>query len=656
MNCLLRWMFCASVMCCLVSVSAQERSDALCSAGKRYLSQSNNQKPTIASPEEDKYDVKHVFINVALSSTSVAIQGNVTTTALVVAPLLQTYVFELDTQLAIDSILINGQLTSFSNNGYVRTAIIPIAVPNGSLFSAQVYYHGNPVAGNGYFKAGLNNAVDGEWGYRSTYTLSEPYMAYQWWPCKQSLKDKIDSADIWIGVSNHENAKAGSNGILDKVTQVATFSIYQWKTKYPIAYYLLSAAVGRYRDYSYKVKLPGVTDSLLVQNYIYDSPEVLNKYKNGIDSTALMLQYFSELFGTYPFYKEKYGHCLVPLPGGMEHQTMTTLGDFGTDLVSHELAHQWWGDHVTCATWKDIWLNEGFATYGAYLFTERFRPQAAGKHLQDIHNVVLRDTIKSGSVYVDDTNTYRVFDGRLSYNKAAAVIHTLRFVAGNDSLFFALLKKYQQDFAFKTATTKDFQLLAEQVLGKNLSVFFEQWIYKQGYPVYESEWTQLFNTVYIKLKQTNALQGSATFFETPLEIKLLSPEGDTTVTVYHDLNTQLFKLKCSRKITEIVIDPNNWLLNEWKSNVWKPEIAINEVISTDIVVYPNPSNEDWFVTGLEKACILILTDEAGHVLWRGSNENVYGMRIPGSKYARGAYNLVVRKGNIQIQSFKLIKL
>lgn len=653
MNCHLRWIFSVWALCCFVSVSAQERSNVLCSAGERYLSQSNNQKTTIASPEEDKYDVKYVKFDIALTNLSVAISGNVTTTAVSATPLLQSYVFELDTQLTIDSVIINGHAASFSTNSNIRTTIMPSYVPNGSTFTAKVYYHGEPVAGNGYFKAGLNHVKEDKWGTDVTYTLSEPYMASQWWPCKQSLKDKIDSADIWITVP--AGIKAGSNGVLKNISPIAGSNRYEWKTVYPIDYYLLSVAVAPYVDYSYRVTLAGVNDSLLVQNYVYPNHEVLQQYKNSIDSTAVMLQYFSEVFGTYPFYKEKYGHCLAPLPGGMEHQTMTTLGDFGSGLVAHELAHQWWGDHVTCATWKDIWLNEGFATYGAYLFTEHFRPQDAWQDMQEIHNAVMFDTIKSGSVYVYDTNQYRIFDGRLSYNKAAAVIHTLRFVSGNDSLFFLLLKKYQQNFAFKTATTGDFQSLAEQVLGQDLSVFFWQWIYKEGYPVYESEWTQLYRTVYIKLKQTNALNGSATFFETPLEIKLLSPQGDTIIKVYNDLNTQLFKLTCDRKITGIVIDPNNWLLNEWKSNEWKPEIAINEVFSGNIVAYPNPSNGDWFITGLEKACILMLTDEAGHKLWIGSNENVYGIRIPGNRYAKGVYNLVIFKGDTKIQSFKLIK-
>ncbi len=636
---------------CIAQIAiAQEQ---LCSEAKIA---NNLLKATIADAAEDDYDIKHVLLDISLNNLSVAIKGSVTTTARVSVSAMTQYVFELDTPLIVDSIIVNGLALGYNRNDKIFQVQLPSPLTAGVFFTATVYYHGEPLAGNGYYKAGLNHVKEDNWGTNVTYTLSEPYMANQWWPCKQSLKDKIDSADIWITVP--AGLKAGSNGILKVVTDLPDGEQrFEWATKYPIDYYLISASVAPFVDYSYKVQLPGIQDSLLVQNYIYPDPSVLVKYKQQIDSTGLMLGYFSKLFGTYPFYKEKYGHCLVPLPGGMEHQTMTSLGDFGTGLVAHELAHQWFGDNVTCATWKDIWLNEGFATYAAYLFTEHFNAANAKTAMAIIQNDVLKDTLKTGTVYVADTaNEYAVFDGRLSYNKAAAVIHTLRFVVDNDSLFFSILSKYQQQYKFSTATTEDFRAVTETVLQKDMYAFFWQWIYKEGYPVFDAEWTQLYDNVFLKLYQTNVIKGSYTFFETPIEVKLLSPEGDTTVRLYQDLNTQLFKIPCARKITGLVIDPNNWLLHEVRGVNWQPEIAIREAILPEIVVYPNPTSGDWYVAGMDKACLLMLTDECGNVLWTGSNANDLGVKIPSAVYPKGVYNLKILQGKTAVLSQKLIKL
>ena len=148
---------------------------------------------------------------------------------------------------------------------------------------------------------------------------------------------------------------------------------YEWKSNYPIAYYLISFAVSEYQEYNIYAHPAGMGgDSLLIQNFIYDAPGCLDYYKAGIDETVGMVELFSDLYSLYPFHQEKYGHCLTAIGGGMEHQTMSTMGNFNFGLVAHELGHMWFGDNVTCATWSDIWINEGFATYTDYLAREKF--------------------------------------------------------------------------------------------------------------------------------------------------------------------------------------------------------------------------------------------------------------------------------------------
>src|SRR5690606_34514429 len=134
------------------------------------------------------------------------------------------------------------------------------------------------------------------------------------------------------------------------------------------------------------------------------------------ENTADFIELFSGLYGMYPFADEKYGHCMAPISGGMEHQTMTTQGFFEKSLTAHELAHQWWGDYVTCGTWANIWINEGFASYSEYLMLQNLFPSQAAGDMQQRHTNIMSQA--GGSVWVaDSTDESAIFDSRLVYNK-----------------------------------------------------------------------------------------------------------------------------------------------------------------------------------------------------------------------------------------------
>ncbi|MCH2231983.1 MAG: hypothetical protein MK105_16730 [Crocinitomicaceae bacterium] len=209
----------------------------------------------------------------------------------------------------------------------------------------------NPLGG-----AGMTNGSSPSWGNQVTWSLSEPFSAYEWWPCKQSLTDKADSVGIKITVPS--TCKAGSNGVLENVVDLGnSLTRYEWKHRHPIDYYLVSVAVAQYVEYNVYANPTGAASPILIQNYIYDNPATLNNFQNDIDETVDFMELFAELYGPYPFEDEKYGHCMAPLSGGMEHQTMTTQGWFAKSLTAHELGHQWWGNNVTCASWADIWVN-----------------------------------------------------------------------------------------------------------------------------------------------------------------------------------------------------------------------------------------------------------------------------------------------------------
>lgn len=607
---------------------------------------------TVASAEEDKYDVTHVKFDIALDNQSVDISGNVTTTAKVLEPNFAVYAFELNQLLTIDSVIINGQNVRFYHNSNLAEALCPEPYQPGQYFTAQVFYHGTPEEGNvAPFKSGMNHAPATPWNTRVTYTLSQPYNAKDWWPCKQSLKDKIDSVDIWITVP--DSLKAGSNGVLQRITTLpGNKARYEWRTHYPVAYYLISVAVGAYQEYTINTVLP---DGLVVpiQNYIYDRPGAVENFRRGIDSCAIMMNYFSELFGRYPFYKEKYGHSLAPLFGGMEHQTMTTQQHFGTRLTAHELAHQWFGNAVTCAGWQDIWMNEGFASYSEYLWAEKYwGVSGAYNFMQSIHRLYLNDTNATGSIYIapaDTQNAYVVFNNSLTYNKASAVLHTLRYAIDNDEVFFRILKTLVQRFNMGNAGTTDFKQLVAEITGRNWDSFFDQWIYGRGYPKYTAVWNQAGENVWIDFSQQASQAAHTPFFNLPVEIALSSAQGDTVIKFENVTPKQSLHIKTSRKITGLTIDPRNMILNT-------DAVIHNGDMGQNITVYPNPTNNLWKISNLVQGMELLLTDIKGKTVWQSTATGMQEVTIDATNYARGMYILRVTDVNGATKKIKLTRL
>lgn len=536
-------------------------------------------KASTVTAEESAYDVQYLKFDLKLSAASAYISGNVTTRAKVIASSMTSYVFELSDTMAIDSVKINGSLRPFDTAKGICRVPFAASADSNTVFTAQVYYHGYPRNAQDVNTPGFHH------GEGVTFSSVEPYFADSWWPCKQSLTDKIDSVDIWVTVPVSE--KAGSNGTLMSVTPVAPgYHRYEWKERYPIDYYLISVAVSAYTEYSYYMHFTGSNDSMLIMNYLPDT--LLPRKQAMLDSTGLLVDYFSTLFGRYPFWKEKYGHCYSPSYISMEHQTMTSTPMGRLTVIAHELVHQWFGDNVTCGSWKDIWLNEGFATYGQYLCYQHFSGQdTANSFMRTIHEACVAEV--GGTVYSYDTTDWpRIFDGRLSYYKGAAVAHLLRYMAGSDAQFFNILRTYQQQYAGKTARTDDLQTIAETILNQDLHTFFHQWIYSDGFPYYDVAWNQVDNELFLRIEQTPSFPATISLFSTPIEIRLYSAQGDTTVTVFDDQPVQVFGFTTGKTIDSITIDPNHWLIYK----LTRPPVKDNDLsrLFFDVEVYPNPAS------------------------------------------------------------------
>ena len=211
-------------------------------------------------------------------------------------------------------------------NSYIE---LSTPVDSGSLITTQVFYGGQT-------GEGMVREVDEDWGVPVTFTLSEPFYAKDWFPCKETLGDKADSVHVYI--TTDYGLKGVSQGIHTGTTYFPNGLVrYEWKSTYPIAFYLISIAVADYQEYNLEVQPSGFTSPILIQNFIYNVPGCLETYADQIGATLPMMELYSELFGPYPFREEKYGHYLWPWGGGMEHQTMTGMGNFEFYLIAHEL-------------------------------------------------------------------------------------------------------------------------------------------------------------------------------------------------------------------------------------------------------------------------------------------------------------------------------
>lgn len=521
-----------------------------------------------SSQSFSNYNLHHYHLRFQVTNQNTALIGHATLSALAGPAGIDTFWFDLNDNLSIDSLVWNGQSRSFTRSN--NRVLMPFGgiLPSGTPFSVDVYYRGTPTAQAGA-SAAVSSQASPTWSTRATWTLSQPFGTQQWMPCKNGdLEDKIDSVDTWLTVPS--NQKGGANGMLVGVDTLSSSQLrFRWKTKYPIAFYLIAYAVSDYSIYNVWAKPAAIApDSILIQNLVYNGNNAnfgptLPYFKNQIDASADMLEKFSSKFGIYPFKGEKYGHMMAPLGGGMEHQTMTTQGNFGQDLTAHELGHQWFGDYVTCQTWSDIWLNEGFASYLEYLYRELIPNGNARNWLTSAQTSALSQP--NGTVYVPaGASESRIFSAQLTYKKGALVVHTLRYLLG-DSLFYSSLKTYLQARAFGTATTADFKTIIETASGIPLTDFINQWVIGGGFPTYQVRWNWSNGQLFFQQSQT-ASSPNNPFFNTPIPVRLQLISGNTQeVRLNPNLPVQSFLQ--SDSVIQVLLDPDLWLLKGTGSSI-----------------------------------------------------------------------------------------
>ena len=553
--------------------------------------------------------------------------------------------FDFSAALTMDSIVYHGQYLTFTQNSDILTVHFPATLPALLPDSLTFYYQGAPTStGFGSFET----SVHGPDNTPVLWTLSEPYGAREWFPCKISLDDKLDSIDIFVTAPS--DYKTASNGLLMSETSLNGRTTAHWKHRYPITAYLIGIAVTNYVTFENLV--PAGNDSIHVLNYVY--PEETAAALTGTQFIVSQMQLYNTLFGVYPFREEKYGHAQFGWGGGIEHQTMSFVTNFGYELLAHEMAHQWFGDKVTCASWEHIWLNEGFATYLSGLCYEFLAPQYwYNFKRQRIDNII---SVPGGSLRVDDTTSVsRIFDGRLTYAKGAMVLNTLRWICG-DSAFFAGARNYLNapGIAYGYAYTDDLKYYMEQASGKELDGFFADWFIGEGYPIYHLNWSQDgSNHVIVNLLQEQS-HPSVSFFELPVPVRFSNGSQDTIVVLDHTFSGQSFTFDLGFEATTVTFDPDLRLIAKVGS--------IQEVSNTKeeflpglrFRVLPNPAHEHFNAAlYLEQAqrVQLILLDAVGRVMEEkvfqldaGSHNVLFEV----GTYPAGSYTFMVKTEKGQV--------
>jgi aminopeptidase N len=537
-------------------VFAQNKNEAFTNLVKAEIKSVAKRSNLAINPNTKNYDITYHKLEFKVNPDVKFISGKVTTTFTALSDI-STITFDFANELTASAVKENGVSLTFTENSNNELIInLPETQTSGTAATIEITYSGVPPQ-NGFdsFVNSTHNGIPIIW------TLSEPFGARDWWPCKQDLNDKIDSIDVYITAPSQYISV--SNGIeITAPVIVGTNKTTHFHHSYPIPAYLIAIAVTNYSVYT-QTNAGTAPNQYPIVNYIF--PESLASVQPQLEETPNILNLYESLFEVYPFHNEKYGHAQFGWGGGMEHTTVSFMVNFDRQLIAHEMAHQWFGDKITCGSWNDIWLNEGFATYLAAMVIENF--DGIDAFIADKTNMINNITsVSNGNLYLTNaeaTNVNRIFDDRLSYNKGAMVLEMLRFKLG-DASFFKAIKNYLADtnLAYKYAVTSDLKAHLEAVYGNNLDEFFNDWVYNQGFPSYAiTAQNTGTSQVHFILHQSQS-DASVNYFEMPVPVRVFGANGEQADLILENIfDGEEFTKNVPFIVTSFSIDPDKHLIS-----------------------------------------------------------------------------------------------
>ena len=590
------------------------------------------------NPNTLNYDLQYQRMELSLDPAIYAVSGSVTSHFKPNQAMGSIY-FDLNNSLTVSSVQYHGSSLNFQQLA-TKEVKIDFQTPLSAnvLDSLTIVYSGAPSTALGAFTTSMQG------GAYVLATLSEPYGTQDWFPTKQSLNDKIERFDIKITAPSQYNV--ASNGLLISETTLAgNLKTTFWRTQYPIAAYLVAVAITNFMKLTDTIGVPPFP----FINYVYPSTAADAGSMANINWTKQIMNTFENYFGAYPFRNEKYGHMQFMYGGGMEHQTMTSMGSWEQGLIAHELAHQWFGDKVTCGAWNDIWLNEGFATFGQHVAYEKLLMTNTEFMTYLSSEIAYITTLPGGSVYVADANlgsVGNVFNGRLSYSKGGYVLRMMKWILG-ETAFYNALKDYhaRTALAYNYVRTADFKNSVLISTNKDFTEFFNDWIYGQGYPTYDIRWKQTGNVVAFKASQTQS-DASVSFFEMPLPIKVNGTLGEVAYfSLDNSYNNQYFFETVNFTVASVQFNYEYQIIEKNSTVAQDTNLKVDEIDVAQFALYPNPAKNEIFLKGIKKSADFTILSADGRLVKKDTYKP--GNVINISSLVPGVYVLQISGKNLK---------
>jgi aminopeptidase N len=506
------------------------------------------------------YHVVHYKIDVSIDDEKKSVDGIVTTTLVPFLSRLQTIEFDAE-KMNIRRVWMGTKTLNFNVLPRMLEIYLDKPYSYNDTLTVSVQYSCTPTKGL-YFTQPDSGYPDKP---MQIWTQGEDMDNHFWFPCYDFPNDQATS-EVIATVADHYTLVSNGKLLGVRENKQSGTKTWHWSETVPHVSYLIMIAAGDY------AVLKDKAGNLPLEYYVY--PKHVDDARVCFAETPGMIQFFSKKIG-FPFAWEKYAQILIAdfIEGGMENCSATTLMDDITvfdararvdespvSLIAHEMAHQWWGDVLTCKDWRHLWLNEGFASYFDPLYFEYSRGWDEFEYIMSQQQQTGINTDKhQGRKPVVSVGSY----GSNVYSRSAAILHMLRFVLGDD-LFWRSIHHYIEKYQYSTVETNDLKRAIEEETGQNLYWFFDEWFYKAGHPIFDVSytWNDSARVLSLKVAQTQTTDSLTGIFRTPVLVQVTTPSGNVLDTLNILTRDTVFTLHAPAKPQLVLFDKGNWLLKE----------------------------------------------------------------------------------------------